>query len=163
MFYFAYGSNMSLKRIRGRVPQARFMTTAFLPGYALRFHKIGRDGSGKCDAYKTGHSGDRVYGVVYKIDQAGGHLLDRWEDLGYGYGRKTVVVLSGDLGAIEAETYYAIRTEDSLKPFHWYKEHVMRGAAEWNLPGDYIQRIAATESVDDPVKIRVEREMAIYS
>ncbi len=53
MLYFSYGSNMSSRRLLSRVPSARFITSASLPGHALHFHKKGLDGSAKCDAYET--------------------------------------------------------------------------------------------------------------
>lgn len=37
------------------------------PAHRLRFHKVGEDGSGKCDAEETGDPEDRVIGVVYAI------------------------------------------------------------------------------------------------
>jgi gamma-glutamylcyclotransferase len=53
MRYFAYGSNMCSGRLRARVT-CDFVTTAKLAGYQLRFHKLSRDGSSKCDAFRTG-------------------------------------------------------------------------------------------------------------
>lgn len=58
--------------------------------------------------------------------------------------------------------YYATRIKDSMKPFHWYKQHVLVGARENGLPADYIAKIEAVESIDDPRGRRHKREMAIY-
>ena len=49
MRYFAYGSNMSSRRLRERMPGARAESRAILPCHRLAWHKIGKDGSGKCD------------------------------------------------------------------------------------------------------------------
>ncbi|WP_372836144.1 SufD family Fe-S cluster assembly protein, partial [Pontibacterium sp.] len=43
MYYFAYGSNMSLKRLQARVPSAMPLCSATLTRYQLRFHKSGKD------------------------------------------------------------------------------------------------------------------------
>ena len=64
MLYFAYGSNLSSARMAARVPSARVVARAQLPGHALRFHKVGRDGSAKCDActcppFATALTGDQ--------------------------------------------------------------------------------------------------------
>jgi gamma-glutamylcyclotransferase len=53
MYYFAYGSNMSLSRLRERVPSAEAVGCFSLNGHDLRFHKLSKDGSGKCDAFFT--------------------------------------------------------------------------------------------------------------
>jgi hypothetical protein len=67
MKYFAYGSNMSLARLQARTPSARRLGTAVLESHDLRFHKAGKDGSGKCDVVHTGGA-ECVYGVLYEID-----------------------------------------------------------------------------------------------
>ena len=81
MIYFAYGSNMSLRRLRRRVPAAEVIGTAALAGHTLRFHKAGRDGSAKCDAFFTGSRRDTIHGVVFRIDAAGKRALDRVEEI----------------------------------------------------------------------------------
>lgn len=58
MKYFAYGSNMSLLRLWQRVPSAVRIGVFTLQGHQLRFHKLGKDGSGKCDAYQTNNTLD---------------------------------------------------------------------------------------------------------
>lgn len=55
MLCFSYGYNMSLARLQDRLPLARFVAIATLPAQRLQFHKVSRDGSGKCDAEETGY------------------------------------------------------------------------------------------------------------
>ncbi|RMD60293.1 MAG: gamma-glutamylcyclotransferase, partial [Planctomycetota bacterium] len=62
MLYFAYGSNMSTPRLRRRVSRAVPVATARLPGCRLAFHKLGADGSGKCDACPAGRAEEVVWG-----------------------------------------------------------------------------------------------------
>jgi len=93
------------------------------------------DGSGKCDAEKTGLQEDRVYGVVYKMDDSAKPAIDRAEGLGHGYAEKSVTVIT-DSGPLDALTYYAARKVKSLKPYHWYKKSRLSGglralAASW--------------------------------
>ena len=92
LFYFAYGSNMSTPRLLNRVVSARAVAVACLPAHALRFHKRGRDGSAKCDAFYTGQDHDELHGVVYRIAAAEKPCLDECEGLGNGYDVKTVTV-----------------------------------------------------------------------
>lgn len=161
MLCFCYGSNMSRRRLQARVPSARFVAVAELPGHQLRFHKSAMDGSAKCDAEETGNPRDQVVGVIYEINASEKPDLDRHEALGFGYDEKQVDVLTGK-GGLRAWMYFATRINDSLKPFHWYKEHVLTGARENALPADYIARIEAVASIDDPKARRSERELAIY-
>lgn len=152
---------MSARRIQARVPSARFVAVAELPGHRLRFHKAAGDGSAKCDAQETGNPSDRVIGVVYEIDDAEKPELDRHEALGFGYDEKPVALNTSD-GKIEAWMYYATRIDKTLKPFHWYKDHVLIGARENGLPADYIAWIEAVSSIHDPKPERHARELSIY-
>lgn len=162
MHYFAYGSNMSLRRIRARVPDATVLSTATLPGYRLAFHKIGRDGSGKCDvqAIPTEHAA--VHGVVYRIREQDKPRLDAWEDLGRGYVERRVRVHLADGSSTEAFLYAAVLIDPALKPYPWYKAHVLYGAREAGLPDAYIAAIEAVDTVADPDPLRHARETAIY-
>jgi len=161
MLCFSYGSNMSHRRLQARVPSARFLAVAELPAHRLRFHKSAGDGSAKCDAEETGHPDDRVIGVVYEIDDAEKPDLDRHEALGFGYDEKQVELKTGS-DRVQAWMYYATRINNALKPFHWYKDHVLIGARENGLPAEYIAQIEAVESIDDPKPERHGRELSIY-
>ena len=161
--YFAYGSNMHGNRLRARVANARRVGVFALAGHALRFHKVGKDGSGKCDAFRTGRSADRVWGVVYELGAADEATLDRLEGLGIGY-RKVPVRLADRRGAHTAAfTYLATRIDGTLCPFVWYKHHVLQGAKEAGLDADYLAAIARQAATQDPCPERTQREMALHS
>jgi gamma-glutamylcyclotransferase len=160
--YFSYGSNMSSPRLLSRVPLAKFLCTAMLQGHRLQFHKKGRDGSAKCDAVYTASPHDCIMGVVFKISTSEKAILDRREGLGQGYEEKTVAVLGENGDIVEAVTYYATNIDSSLKPFHWYKEHVLRGAREHRLPSGYVAGIEKTAALADPDQARHAEELAIY-
>ena len=162
MLYFAYGSNMSLKRLQHRVPSARVRGVAVLPEHRLVFHKRGRDGSAKCDVDTNGSCADGVFGVLYHMDPQHKSLLDAVEGLGAGYAQKVVTVRMADGGGADAFTYYATQIDPLLKPYLWYKEHVLRGAREHRLPGDYVADIVAIEAIEDPDAARHLAELAIY-
>ena len=161
MLCFSYGSNMSLARLQDRVPSARFVAVATLPAHTLRFHKVSKDGSGKCDAEQTGNPDDRVIGVVYEISDKEKLALDRKEGLGSGYKEKEVEV-TADQKKLTALMYFATKVDSLLKPYRWYKEHILFGARENDLPAEYIAQLEAIESVDDPDTARNERELIIY-
>lgn len=161
MHCFSYGSNMSIKRLQDCVPSAKPVTIATLAAHRLRFHKSSKDGSGKCDAEETGDPYDRVIGVVYDISDEEKGPLDHKEGLGSGYDEKRVNMIS-DEGELAALMYVATRTNPALQPYHWYKEHVLVGARDNNLPPEYIAEIASVEAIDDPDVDRSRRELAIY-
>ena len=142
--YFAYGSNMSSERLRDRTPSAISLGRARLPGYALRWHKLGRDGSGKCDIEPSGAPGTAVWGVLYQIDGGEKDHLDTVEGLGVGYDEETVRVQTGTV-VREAVTYKARpdRIDPALRPLAWYKAHVLCGATEHGLPDEYVRGIAS--------------------
>lgn len=162
MLYFSYGSNMSIKRLSTRIPSAKLITIAVLPGHELKFHKVGKDGSGKCDIFPTDKPDSGVIGVVFDIHPLEKVELDRKEGLGSGYEEKMVRVITMNGDRLMASSYYATKTESSIKPFRWYLEHVIRGARENGLPKYYIQALQEQESVADPDIKRYEAEMAIY-
>ena len=163
LLYFAYGSNMSTRRLASRVASARAIAVARLPAHALRFHKQGRDGSAKCDACYTGSERDVVHGVVFGIAVDEKPLLDEQEGLGNGYEEKTARVTGVQGEHLQVVTYVATRIDASLRPLHWYKEHVLRGAVEHRLPEDYIAAIRAIESCADPDPGNHDHELSIYS
>lgn len=136
---------------------------AKLYGHTLTFHKKSdKDGSGKCDAYETLNNDDIVYGVTYQIDEREIGILDRVEGLGYGYGKKAVSLTMESGDQVSAFTYYAIDIDAGLKPFCWYKEHVVLGAVEHGLPQDYTTALMAVEHMDDYDASRIEKELSIY-
>ena len=162
ILYFAYGSNMATARLRQRTPSCRPIGIATLPGHALRFHKRNADGSGKCDALKTG-PGDSVVGVLFTLDPAELVGLDAAEGVGNGYTRDRVTVVDAAGQQHLAVTYRAMpgHIDDSLRPYGWYKAFVVSGAREHGLPAEYVARfIVAVEAIDDPDSTRDRRERA---
>lgn len=147
--YFAYGSNMSTARLTARTPSARVVGPGRLLGHALRWHKRGRDGSGKCDVAVVGAGSTAVvWGVLYRIDCVEKADLDRIEGLGVGYDEHEVVV-STVAGQMAARTYRARpgAVNPALRPRRWYKAHVLAGAREHGLPPSYIEMIEGVEAV----------------
>ena len=162
LLYFAYGSNMSTPRLQARVPSAQPVCVARLHSHQLRFHKHGRDGSAKCDIAPGVHPDDIVYGVVFEILTADKPALDHAEGLGKGYEQKTVMVVNDETETLNAFAYYAAHIDATLKPYHWYKEHVLRGALEHQLPNEYLKTLESIGSQPDPDRARHDLELSIY-
>lgn len=158
--YFGYGSNLFAARLEHRLGYCPRLGAASLSGYALRFHKRGRDGSGKCDAFRTGDPADRLWGGVFRLDVGQLAELDRIE--GPGYERATVAVILG--GRSVGADLYVARPEaraPGLTPYDWYKEFVLAGARELAFPRDYLDAIEAVPSLPDPDRARAARNRLI--
>lgn len=161
MLYFSYGSNMSIRRLQRRVDASR-IGVASLHRHRLKFHKYSQnDHSGKCDAEKTGDSEDVVLGVLFEITNQQKSQLDCIEGVGCGYEEKMVAVMF-DGKPVKTIIYYATTIDPLLKPLDWYKEHVLIGARENQLPEAYIREIETVESVTDPDPLRHANELVIY-
>jgi gamma-glutamylcyclotransferase len=146
---YSYGSNMAIDRLRLRAPSARLLGAGWLQAHSLRWHKRGRDGSGKCDALFTGKPEDILWGAVFRIKASDRLSLDQAEHLGIGYQIRVVEVNLAD-GPRKALMYAAIQIQPKLRPFNWYRAYVARGARELALPPAYIQRIEAVDVIQDP-------------
>ena len=156
MRYAAYGSNLHPFRLSERVASAELVTTGFLPGRNLHFHKRSQDGSGKCNIM-TGSEG--VHVAVYDVSAADKKALDRIEGVGEGYIEIDLDVPDVGLCAsyVAAETH----VDDSLLPYDWYRELVLLGARAQHFPKAYIDAIAAIPCRADPDVDRRARNGAI--
>ena len=74
--YFAYGSNMSARRIRHRLGWAPSRISTILPDYQLTFDKKSNDG-GKANVQFS--SGNNVEGVLYFVKEEDLVVLDEYE------------------------------------------------------------------------------------
>ena len=166
--YFAYGSNMSERRLRKRVSSAKVVGTGVLKNYCLTFRKYSKtDGSGKCTIECC--ESDEVYGVLFEIDEDQKCCLDKVEG---GYDSKCVKieVLDSKCEKYKCDkilccvrTYKATKNLKScLKPYTWYKQHVLVGAIEQKLPPYYINYLIGFSSKKDCCKKREDRELSIY-
>jgi hypothetical protein len=153
MYYFGYGSNMLLSRLRRRVPSAEPVMNAALPDHGLRFHKRSRDGSGKCNIIADGT--ETVHGVVFEVSSEDLNALDEAEQQGRRYRRRSVTV-HGTNTSIEAFAYVAdpFYVDDALHPYEWYHALVLAGAHQHGLPDSYIARIEAMPTIPDPDRER---------
>lgn len=160
--YFAYGSNMSRRRLQARVPSAQVLGMGVLAGHALAFHKFSeRDGSGKCDIVASVN--ETVYGVLFRIPAAELPVLDAHEGNGHGYDRRVITLQNESGCAVEAWVYVATQIDPHTRAYRWYKHHVLEGAREAGLPAAYLQHIEAVATVADPDTDRASRELAIYA
>lgn len=136
--------------------------TYSLPKHQLVFHKHGRDDSAKCDVHHTGDIAHTVIGRLFEIDEIEKSHLDRAEGFGAGYNEKFIHVFDTKGRAVRAITYWATAINKRLKPFTWYKQHVLVGALETNLPKEYVNSIKAVPAIEDHDNERGIQELSIH-
>jgi gamma-glutamylcyclotransferase len=159
---FAYGSNMSLARIRARCPSAKVRGVAELGGHELRWHKSSKDGSGKCDIVSNPASDMTVFGVLYEIQGDDKAALDRAEGKGFGYEEIDIEVLLG-AEKVAAKAYRATNTNPALRPYSWYRALVIAGAREHGLPAPYLAHLEAIVADEDPDRERHGENMRLIA
>ncbi len=130
---FAYGSNMSVERMTSRVSSACFVGLAYLKNYKILFNKRSIDGSGKANL--IGSTENITWGVLYKIHEDELDELDRIEG---GYKQTAITIQQDNDDARECITYTSSNLTNDLRAYEWYKELVLLGAKENNLPPEYI-------------------------
>ncbi|MFZ1935357.1 MAG: gamma-glutamylcyclotransferase family protein [Thermoguttaceae bacterium] len=149
MLYFAYGSNMSLGRMKSRCPTAQFKCVAKLVDYRFAFTWKCLAGHGVMDAVESPN--DQVWGVVYQIDESDLGMLDKAE--GHRPGRVTgkdsykrievSVLRDGEKNTpLTVWTYTVVEKSDEPIPtIDDYKRLVVEGARFWQLPKEYVSRL----------------------
>jgi len=158
--YFAFGSNMSSERIREKNPSAKFLKTARLTGYRFEYDGYSRKWEGSpATITRTNNHEDQVYGVLWELNQEHLQTLDQQEGVARDiYRRLTLTVepcsavqhsQNADKyeGAVKVVTYQmtpariAKMKEEGLgdsRPSRAYKDVILKGAREHNLPQSYI-------------------------
>ncbi len=72
--------------------------------------------------------------------------------MGFGYDEIEVDVALSN-GSTERASMYIASTnaiDNALFPFRWYKDFVVKGAMQHQLPEEYVQAIAALPAMEDP-------------
>ncbi|BBN80672.1 hypothetical protein PA25_06570 [Pseudoalteromonas sp. A25] len=157
---FAFGSNMSTKRLFARLPQAQCLGVAKLYRHQLSFNMLSTDGSAKCTIEATNRDEDIVMGVLYALNEHEINQLDNIE--GPRYNRTKLEVEAIEHGPMHAHCYIANTFIDDHLPFDWYVQHVLHGAKEHRFPTDYVRQIESQQHVTDHDVSRAEREWQLY-
>jgi len=147
VLYFAYGSNMSARRMQERGVRFSSRRHATLDGFKLVFNKASSN-PGEGHANIVREEGSVVEGVLYEVDEEGLRRLDECEGYPRHYDRVVVPVRLDDGRVVEAFTYVAQpdATKDGLRPSRRYLSLLLDGCDV--LPRSYRERLARTETLD---------------
>lgn len=148
--YFSYGSNMYAKQITERVPSARRNAIGYIKGYKLVFNRMGTiHKGGVASVVHTGNEKDEVYGVIWQISELELAKLDDIEDR-TAYERKTMTVIGAEgEAAFDCQVYIAFPQRGTFLPTPDYKDLIVKGATENNLPATYVEQLRAIQTVFD--------------
>ena len=91
--------------------------------------------------------------------------MDRAEGLGNGYDENPLTVFDTEGNAHAVLAYVASDThiDDTLKPYSWYVNLVVRGAVARSLPGSYVDRISEHPSLADTNFVRAQKADLVCS
>lgn len=160
MKIFAYGSNMNLDRLKERVPSANKLLNVFIKGYTIKCNKISTDGSSKANIIKTDNDDNIVWGVIFEIDDSEKSNLDEYEQ---GYNDSILSFLDSENSPHEAQVYIAEESaiNDDLLPYDWYKEYIVSGAKENDLPQEYVEKLEAINFIEDTDTERRNKNLGV--
>jgi gamma-glutamylcyclotransferase len=142
-------------RLRARCPGARSIGVAVASGHAVEFAKRGTDDSAKATLVSRAES--QAYGVVFEVPEPERRNLDWAEGAGYtavtDFPVSLTSVGTSDNQVDVTTTTYVVASSwqtSILRPYHWYKALVVRGAVEHDLPVEHIDWLRAVPSIADP-------------
>jgi gamma-glutamylcyclotransferase (GGCT)/AIG2-like uncharacterized protein YtfP len=151
VLYFAYGSNMLASQMNKRCPSARFVCVAVLADHALVFPRKSKRWG--CGVASIEPGDDKVWGVVYQIDELDIGRLDKCEGfspgrVGNSYVREERRVLRHGQkdDPLTVWTYIGAPQAGPPKPNACYLKRIIGGAKHWRLPEDYVRKLEAIET-----------------
>lgn len=120
IWYFAYGSNMSLKRMTERKVAIIQYFPATLENYELKFNKISKKQGAVANI--VANIGSVVEGVLYQVESL--ELLDKAEGFPKHYKRIIININNIDAWVYIAQPQYII---EGLKPSQEYLNYLLEG------------------------------------
>jgi gamma-glutamylcyclotransferase (GGCT)/AIG2-like uncharacterized protein YtfP len=147
MKYFAYGSNMNIKRMEARGVRFSNRLKACLSGYNLKFNKISTRSAGEGVANIVKEENGIVEGVLYEITKEGIENLDKHEKYPFEYDRRLFSVRL--INGIEHKAHVYIAQPDkisnTLKPTKKYLFHLL--CAEDLLSTNYFLKLSSHNTI----------------
>jgi gamma-glutamylcyclotransferase (GGCT)/AIG2-like uncharacterized protein YtfP len=147
--YFAYGSNLCTRQMQQRCPGARVLGRATLRDHAMVFPRYSTlRGGGVAGVVPT--PGAVVEGVLYALSGDALLAMDGFEGTHDGHYSRSVQVVHDTAGnALEAWVYLATPMPAAPHaPTRHYRDTILRGAEEHQLPADYCGMLRAITTRD---------------
>ena len=132
MYYFAYASNLSHKRMLHLCPDCKPKFTATLHHYKLIFTGWSRTWRGGVATIRASR-GNRVMGGVYEISDRCLRALDQQEGFPTIYDRINISVTTRDGELVPAVTYIKREQAEETAPSEAYLAIIRQGYKDWQL------------------------------
>ena len=120
MYYFAYGSNLNIKRMDERGVKYIQVIPAKLENYELRFNKVSKKQSAVANVVPK--LGSIVEGVLYNVSTL--EQMDGFEGYPKHYNRIILKINNVDAWVYIAQPEF---TQEGLKPKQEYLNHLLEG------------------------------------
>ena len=141
--YFAFGSNMSAKRMHQRLGWSPSRSGAILNNYEMVFNKHSNDG-GKANIMYS--PGDLVEGILYSVNEEDLLILDKYEGVAAKqYKRYEIEVRNHNKNSIAAVAYKALNTGKVYSPTVEYLNYILEGKDF--LSQEYYSKLKSTETL----------------
>ena len=141
--YFAFGSNMSAKRMHDRLGWSPSRSGAILHNYEMVFNKHSNDG-GKANIMSS--PSNVVEGILYSVNEEDLLILDKYEGVAAKqYKRYDIEVQDNNKKSFAAVAYKALKTGKFFAPTEEYLNYILEGK-EFLSPG-YYSKLESTETL----------------
>ncbi|MCX6800643.1 MAG: gamma-glutamylcyclotransferase [Candidatus Diapherotrites archaeon] len=147
VYYFAYGGNLSLEELSGRVGRnLKPLFAAYLPNSKLAFPRESTYQRGGTAGYVP-CKGKKLWGAVFllsreeieeKLDMHEGYY--KKNERGSAYTKMEVKIMREEGRELSAITYVANKT-GNFHPSKYYLDKIIKGAKECKLPKEYIEEL----------------------
>lgn len=147
MLVFVYGANLFESRLEQDLTSAKKVSAAELPFYKLSFTK-NEKGILRANMISTYKYSDKVWGVIYEIRKDEKQKLDKLEGDGF-----DLIKVKVDDFEDKVFTYISSgqdELEESILPYDWYKEYLVKGAEENEFPEEYLNELRGLDTAQDP-------------
>ena len=131
--YFAYGSNMDMKQMLERCPNAEFLGPAVLPNYRFALDEEGLATVVPCE-------GKEVQGVIWRINEEDERTLDLYEGVGNGCYKKEILKVrpEGYFSKLPMMTYISLRGSNKGERRKGYIERIVTAAENHGFDDSYL-------------------------
>jgi len=137
VWYFAYGSNLDMDRLRERIGEWQDDKRATLKDYRRTF-----DSRGKADILEQ--KGERVWGAVYKVTEAQLKILDdRFEGVRRNIYKRVWVNVECNEKTEPAIAYVKVEKTSFHPPSDEYLSYILRGLKQHGYGEEIIEKVRA--------------------
>jgi hypothetical protein len=133
---------MSNNNINDRLSNCELFNIGKIDNKKFICNKRSTDGSAKANLVDS--NGDEVWGVIYYINNSQLKVLDEIES---GYDREVLNIILSEGSNILAEVYISSKTTEFHNATEEYKNAIVEGAIENNLPAHYVDELKQISTI----------------